>query len=52
VLNPQGTPIGGVYAVGSDIASVMQGTYPGPGTTLGPALTFGYRIARHATQRV
>jgi len=51
VLNAQGTPIGGVYAVGSDMASVMQGTYPGPGTTLGPALTFGYRIARHAAQR-
>ena len=51
VLNAQGTPIGGVYTVGSDMASVMQGTYPGPGTTLGPALTFGYRIARHAAQR-
>ncbi len=51
VLSAQGTPIGGVYAVGSDMASVMQGTYPGPGTTLGPALTFGYRIARHAAQQ-
>jgi hypothetical protein len=30
------------------MASVMEGTYPGPGTTLGPALTFGYRAARHA----
>ncbi|MFZ8940089.1 MAG: FAD-binding protein, partial [Burkholderiaceae bacterium] len=46
----QGAAIGGMYAVGGDMASVMQGTYPGPGTTLGPALTFGYRIARHAAQ--
>ena len=50
VLNDQGAAIGGMYAVGGDMASVMQGTYPGPGTTLGPALTFGYRIARHAAQ--
>jgi succinate dehydrogenase/fumarate reductase flavoprotein subunit len=38
----------GLYACGSDMASIFMGTYPGPGTTLGPALTFGYRIAMHA----
>jgi hypothetical protein len=26
--------------------SVMSGTYPGPGITLGPALTFGYVAGR------
>lgn len=47
VLDHQGTPVGGLYAAGNDMASIMMGTYPGPGTTLGPALTFGYRIALH-----
>ncbi|MDO5631233.1 MAG: FAD-dependent oxidoreductase [Paracoccus sp. (in: a-proteobacteria)] len=38
----------GLYAVGNDAASIFRGTYPGPGTTLGPALVFGWRVARHA----
>jgi hypothetical protein len=25
----------------------MNGNYPGPGITLGPALTFGYVAGRH-----
>jgi len=48
VLDARGAPIAGLYACGSDMASIFMGTYPGPGTTLGPALTFGYRIAMHA----
>lgn len=48
VLDAQGQPIKGLYACGNDMASVMMGTYPGPGTTLGPALTFAYRLAHHA----
>jgi len=48
VLDAQGRPLGGLYACGNDMASVMSGSYPGPGTTLGPALTFGYRVAMHA----
>lgn len=48
VLDRQGTPLAGLYACGNDMASIMLGTYPGPGTTLGPALTFGYRVAMHA----
>jgi len=48
VLDASGGAIAGLYACGSDMASVFMGTYPGPGTTLGPALTFAYRIAMHA----
>lgn len=49
VRRADGTPIDGLYACGNDMASIMRGTYPGPGTTLGPALVFAYRIARHAS---
>jgi succinate dehydrogenase/fumarate reductase flavoprotein subunit len=42
VLDRQGNPVRGLYAVGNDAASVMGGNYPGAGITLGPALTFGY----------
>jgi succinate dehydrogenase/fumarate reductase flavoprotein subunit len=48
VLNDKEQVIPGLFSCGNDMASVMRGTYPGPGTTLGPALTFGYRVAMHA----
>jgi succinate dehydrogenase/fumarate reductase flavoprotein subunit len=48
VLKDDGSPIGGLYACGNDMASIMEGHYPGPGTTLGPAMVFGYRAALHA----
>lgn len=44
LLNAAGECIRGLYACGNDMASVMQGSYPGPGITLGPALTFGFLI--------
>lgn len=47
VLNDKGRPIGGLYSVGNDAASIMGGNYPGGGITLGPAVTFGYIAARH-----
>lgn len=47
VLDQRLEPIAGLYACGNDMSSVMGGTYPGPGITLGPALAFGYRAARH-----
>ncbi|CAM3269923.1 3-oxosteroid 1-dehydrogenase [Klebsiella spallanzanii] len=51
VINQQGQPIKGLYAVGNDMDSIMAGTYPGPGITLGPALTFGYLSASHMAQQ-
>ncbi|MBX3636202.1 MAG: FAD-binding protein [Rubrivivax sp.] len=48
VLRADGTPVPGLYACGNDMQSVMNGAYPGPGITLGPALVFGYVAARHA----
>jgi succinate dehydrogenase/fumarate reductase flavoprotein subunit len=48
VLASDGKPIPGLYACGNDMASVMAGSYPGPGTTLGPAIVFAYRAAMHA----
>jgi len=48
VLDTHDTPIAGLYACGNDMASVMEGAYPGPGITLGPALTFGYLAGRDA----
>jgi hypothetical protein len=51
VIAQDGTPIAGLYAVGSAAASVFAGTYPGPGAHLGPAMTFGYIAGRAVGQR-
>jgi succinate dehydrogenase/fumarate reductase flavoprotein subunit len=48
VIDTARRPVEGLYACGNDMASVMSGAYPGPGTTLGPALVFAYRAAMHA----
>lgn len=48
VLSGDGRAIEGLYACGNDMHSIMNGAYPGPGITLGPALVFGYLAARHA----
>ena len=47
VLAADGSPIRGLYACGNDMASIMEGAYPGPGITLGPALTFGWLAGRY-----
>jgi succinate dehydrogenase/fumarate reductase flavoprotein subunit len=49
VLDAEGRPIIGLYAVGNDMASIMGGEYPAGGFTLGPAMTFGYISAHHAS---
>nr|WP_315431055.1 FAD-dependent oxidoreductase [uncultured Albidiferax sp.] len=48
VLDARGDPIPGLYAGGNDMHSVMGGTYPSGGITLGPAMTFGFIAAHHA----
>ncbi|MEZ2721327.1 FAD-dependent oxidoreductase [Paenalcaligenes hominis] len=50
VLNAQAEPIPSLYAVGNDMQSIMGGCYPGPGITLGPALTFGWLVGRQLAQ--
>ncbi|MFA6265074.1 MAG: FAD-dependent oxidoreductase [Pseudolabrys sp.] len=49
VLRADDKPVEGLYAVGNDMASVMAGSYPAGGITLGPAMTFGYIAAHHAS---
>jgi succinate dehydrogenase/fumarate reductase flavoprotein subunit len=46
VLGADGVAIRDLYACGNDMNSLMRGAYPGPGITLGPALTFGYLAAK------
>src|SRR5690625_2362284 len=47
VLREDGSVIEGLYASGNCSASVMGRTYPGPGSTLGPAVVFGLIAVRH-----
>lgn len=50
VLDVNNEVIEGLFACGNDLASIFRGTYPGPGTTLGPAIVFGWRIAKFVGQ--
>ncbi|MDF3131985.1 FAD-dependent oxidoreductase [Pseudomonas extremaustralis] len=45
-LDKQGVAIPGLFAVGNDMNSIMNGYYPSGGITLGPGMTFGYVAAR------
>lgn len=51
VLDASQQPIEGLYACGNDMSSMFRGTYPGPGTTLGPAMVMAWRIAHHAASK-
>lgn len=46
VLDTHGKPISGLYGTGNCIAAPAGQGYWGPGTTLGPAITFGTIAAR------
>lgn len=48
VLDAGDVPIPGLYAAGTDMASVFGGFYPAGGINLGPALTFGFVAGEHA----
>lgn len=45
VLDADGVPVPGLFAVGNDMNSIMGGHYPSGGITLGPAMTFGFLAA-------
>lgn len=45
-LREDGTVIEGLYSAGNNSASVMGNAYPGPGSTIAPAVVFGLRGAR------
>lgn len=46
VLREDDSAIEGLYATGNCSAPVLP-SYPGPGATLGPAMTFAYQAAKH-----
>jgi 3-oxosteroid 1-dehydrogenase len=46
VVHESGETIPGLYAIGNCSAPVLP-SYPGPGSTLGPAMTFAYQAAKH-----
>ena len=50
VLRADGAPIPGLYASGIVTASPFGGVYPGAGSSVGPAMTFGWLAARHAAR--
>ena len=51
VLREGGMPIPGLYAVGNCSAAILP-TYPGPGATLGPAMTFAWQAAKHLARKL
>lgn len=47
VVDKDGKPVSGLFAVGCDQNSVMRGAYPGGGASIGPSMTFGYRAGNY-----
>ena len=51
VLAPSGSTIAGLYAAGNVMAGVTGAGYPGAGSTIGAAMTFGFLAGRHAARQ-
>lgn len=51
VLDVFGVPIDGLYAAGNVAASICGPSYYGVGSTLGPALTFGFIAGNSIMER-
>jgi 3-oxosteroid 1-dehydrogenase len=51
-LRADGTVIPGLYAAGNSSAAVMGHSYAGAGSTIGPAMTFGYVAANHIADQL
>jgi len=47
VMDRNGEPIPGLYAVSCDQNSVFRVCYPGGGSSIGPGVTFGFRAGEH-----
>jgi 3-oxosteroid 1-dehydrogenase len=52
VMDIASKPIEGLYATGNTTGSLFVDTYPGPGSTLGAAMTFGFVAANHAASQI
>src|SRR5262249_48574869 len=50
VLHVSGAPIEGLYAAGNVMAGITGPGYPGAGSTIGAAMTFGYIAGRDAAR--
>jgi 3-oxosteroid 1-dehydrogenase len=51
VLSVEGAPIPGLYAAGNVAQGVTGAGYPGAGSTIAAAMTFGYLAGRHAAKQ-
>lgn len=52
VLDIDDQVVPGLYAAGNTMASVFAMSYPGGGSTLGPAMVFGYLAGMHASNEL